>query len=383
MTETEPTRAADELPETIGTEPEDDVDPTDAFAVLGNEVRMTALRALLDAEAEGEETLAFSELFEATSADNTAGFSYHLRQLTEHFVRKTEGGYTLTYAGREIARAIRAGTYTDSVDFDPIAVDDPCPFCGEERLAAHGEDNYVVVECRACERPTLTLPFPPGGHRGFAETSQASSAEHRSADSRAAEPRDDGEIAEQRSAVSQTESGEIAKPCLAVSRTKSGETESHRAHDPEGLLAAFDRHHRHRLSLMADGVCPECSAPANAHVGYHDSDGDGDEAADRAEGVRRPQARFDCERCGCRLRSPVTLAVLEHPAVIAFYHRHGIDVRERPVWNVGDEWRERVVSEDPWCVRVSTEVGGDALALFVAENLEVVTVRESTGQQAS
>jgi DNA-binding transcriptional ArsR family regulator len=320
MTETEPTQTVDELPETIGTEPEDEGDPTDAFAVLGNEVRVAALRALLDAEAEGEETLAFSELFEATSADNTAGFSYHLRQLTEHFVRKTERGYTLTYAGREIARAIRAGTYTDSVDFDPIAVDDPCPFCGTEQLEAHGEDNYVVVECRACERPTLTLPFPPGGHR---------------------------------------------------------------THDHEGLLPAFDRHHRHRLSLMADGVCPECSAPANAHVGYHDSDEGPEEVEENADHHRRPQVRFDCERCGCRLRSPVTLAVLEHPAVISFYHRHGIDVRERPVWNVGDEWRERVVSEEPWCVRVSTELDGDVLALFVAENLEVVTVRKSTGQAAS
>ncbi|MGA9402462.1 DUF7351 domain-containing protein, partial [Haladaptatus sp.] len=176
--------------------------------------------------------------------------------------------------------------------------------------------NYVVVECRACERPTLTLPFPPGGHR---------------------------------------------------------------AHDPDGLLTAFDRHHRHRLSLMDDGVCPECSAPANAHVEYHDAETD--EGAENAD-HRRPQVQFDCERCGCRLRSPVTLAVLEHPAVISFYHRHGIDIRERPVWNVGEEWREAVVSEDPWCVRVSTAVNGDVLSLFVASNLEVVTVRE-TGQTAS
>ncbi len=311
MTETESeTQSADELPETIAPENEDRADPTDAFSVLGNEVRMAVLRALMDAETGGEETLAFSELFEATTADNTAGFSYHLRQLTDHFVRKTDRGYALTYAGREIARAIRAGTYTDSVDFDPITVDDRCPFCRSEALEAHGEDNYVAVECSACGRPTLTLPFPPGGHR---------------------------------------------------------------VHDREGLLTAFDRHHRHRLSLLADGVCPECSGPAEAHVGYFDSD----ESESATEQSNRPQARFDCDRCGCRLRSPVTLAVLEHPAVIAFYHRHGINIRERPVWNVGDEWREAVVSEEPWCVRVSAELDGDLLALFVAENLDVVTVQET------
>ncbi|SIR24570.1 hypothetical protein SAMN05421858_1974 [Haladaptatus litoreus] len=317
MTETESeTQSADELPEAIAPENDDRADPTDAFSVLGNEIRMAVLRALVDAEADGEDTLAFSELFEATSADNTAGFSYHLRQLTDHFIRKTEGGYTLTYAGREIARAIRAGTYTDSVDFDPIEISDPCPFCREESLTAHGKDNYVAIECSACDRPTLTLPFPPGGHR---------------------------------------------------------------AHDRNGLLTAFDRHHRHRLSLMADGVCPECSGPTAAQVGYFDADS----SLESESKKKRPQARFDCDRCGCRLRSPVTLAVLEHPEVISFYHRHGIDIRERPVWNVGEEWREAVVSEDPWCVRVSTELDGNVLALFVAENLDVVTAQKTTISEAA
>ena len=340
----------------VGDGPDHDADPTDAFAVLGNEVRMTALRALLDAEREaprGENedgALTFSELFEATSADETAGFAYHLRQLTDRFCRQTDDErYVLTYAGREIARAIRAGTYTDSVDVDPIAVDDPCPFCGATDLVARGTDNYVAIGCHACGQPTLTLPFPPGGHRGHAR---------------------------------------------------------------ENLLEAFDRHHRHRLALLSDGVCPECSAPAEARVGYHDGvDRDGDmpghgsggvdrdavdlpdrdvddvpdgATADSPDGVTadlpdgRPQVAFDCDHCGCRLRSPVTLAVLEHPAVVAFYHRHGVDVRERPLWNVGEEWGERVVSEDPWCVRVSTRLDGDVLSLFVAENLDVVETRESS-----
>jgi hypothetical protein len=307
-------------------EPDHDADPTDAFAVLGNEVRMAALRALLTAERQAspdaDAALTFSELFEATPADETAGFAYHLRQLTDRFCRQTDDErYVLTYAGREVARAIRAGTYTDSVDVDPIPVDDPCPFCGETDLVARGTDNYVAIGCEACDRPTLTLPFPPGGHHGHAR---------------------------------------------------------------ENLPEAFDRHHRHRLALLADGVCPECSAPAEARVGYRDDEAGDDEAGasdppDSADDVpRRPQVAFDCEHCGCQLRSPVTLAVLEHPAVVAFYHRHGVDVRERPLWNVGEEWGERVVSEEPWCVRVSTRLDGDVLSLFVAENLEVVETRESS-----
>ncbi|WP_433625032.1 DUF7351 domain-containing protein [Halomicrococcus sp. NG-SE-24] len=306
MTETEPeTPTTEQRPDAAAgdSDAEETATPSDAFSVLGNEVRMAALRALADADG----PLTFSELFEATSAEKTAGFAYHLRQLTGRFCRKTDDEeYVLTYAGREVTRAIRAGTYTDSVDVDPIPVEDPCPFCGARALEATGTDNYVAIACRACERPTLSLPFPPGGHRGHAR---------------------------------------------------------------ENLLSAFDRHHRHRLTLLADGVCPECSAPAEARVEYRD----GEELPDE-----RPQVAFDCERCGCRLRSPVTLAVLEHPAVVAFYHCHGVDVRDRPLWNVGEEWREQVVSEEPWCVRVSTELDGDVLALFVAEDLTVVETREST-----
>jgi hypothetical protein len=48
----------------------------------------------------------------------------------------------------------------------------------------------------------------------------------------------------------------------------------------------------------------------------------------------------------------VTAGVLDHPAVVSFYCDHGADVSDRPLWNVGPEWRERLVSTDPWCVLV-------------------------------
>ncbi|WP_135852947.1 DUF7351 domain-containing protein [Halorussus salinus] len=297
---------------------------SDAFEALGNEVRMAVLRALAggedDSDAAGEgtsdsperRTMTFSELFERSPADTTAGFAYHLRQLTDLFLRRTgdEGDrYALTYAGRQVARAIAAGTYTDRVSFGPVPTGDACPLCESGDLAAVCEANSVTVACDDCGRGVLTLPFPPSARRD---------------------------------------------------------------RDPERLLSAFDRHHRHRLSVMSDGVCPECAATMDAALASPP-----DSLTDRLpdSDAERAQVLLDCAQCGCRLHAPVTLAVLEHPAVVAFFHDHGLNVRDRPIWNVGDEWTETVVSDDPWCVRVGVELDDELLDVFVAGDCSVAGTR--------
>lgn len=292
--------------------------PSDAFGALGNEVRTTVLRELAAAEQQ-DDVRTFSELFEATETDTTAGFAYHLRQLDDHYVSETDEEYRLTYAGRKVARAIEGGTYTDTVDRERVPVADPCPFCATEALELRTVDNYTSVACGDCERILLTLPFPPGGHR---------------------------------------------------------------SHDDSELPRAFDRHNRHRIALMTDGVCPECGAavertverpPEQIREGLLDESGDRvhDESGDRV------RLELSCESCGHRMRCPVTLSVLAHPAVVAFYRDHGEDVRERPLWNVGAEWRECVVSTDPWCVRVSTRLDDEVLDLFLSADGTVVATRRS------
>ncbi len=282
--------------------------PSDAFAVLGNETRLRALAALLE---DGTPTVrSFSELAEESGADTTAGFAYHLRQLTGRYLRELQEGYTLTDAGVRVARAARAGVYTESIDRDPVPVEDPCPFCGEQSLEAGARDNTVSMACTACDRTLFRLPFPPGGFR---------------------------------------------------------------SHDDESLPAALDRLYRSRVALLTEGTCPDCGGVASASVGTVDVD-DAGWTADDAPG-ERPQLRLRCEACGYNLRCPVTLGVLEHPAVIAFYHEHASDVRERPIWNVGGEWREQLLSSDPLAVRVSTALEGDGLELFVAADGSVVESR--------
>lgn len=281
---------------------------SEAFKPLGNETRVAVLRAMFERDGDHlrPTVRTFSELFEATDETTTAGFAYHLRQLVGPYLRKREESedYELTYAGLQVGRGLAAGTYTESVDREPVGVDEDCPLCGEADLALRASDNVATVGCEACDRELLALPFPPGGFR---------------------------------------------------------------SHDADSLPGAFDRHHRHRIALMADGNCPECGGAVDGRVEVVEVDDHGTEP-----GTRRALASLDCTACGYALSCPVTLATLSSPAVVSFFHDHDVDLRERPIWNVGSEWGEWVVSADPLAVRVSATLDGETLSLYVGRDLSVV-----------
>lgn len=178
-----------------------DTDPADAFGLLATPTRMATLSAFAGRDADA--TLSFTDLFEATDEETTAGFAYHLRQLRGHYVEKTDPGYRLTDAGRRVVRALAAGAYTERVDRDPVSVPEPCPLCDGD-LTARISDNVVTVGCPDCGRDVCRLPFPPGGFAG-----------HESDDD---------------------------------------------------LLAAVDRLYRGRVRLLREGTCPDCGGRSERHV---------------------------------------------------------------------------------------------------------------------
>lgn len=289
-------------------------DASDAFGALGSETRMGVLQTLV--EDGGPVDRSFSTLFDASDEDTSAGFAYHLRQLVGTFVRKREDDrYELTDAGLRVARGIAAGAYTDSVDREPVALDDPCPFCDEQALEARIADNVTTVGCTACERDLLELPFPPAGYA---------------------------------------------------------------THDDAALPDAFDRYHRHRIGAFDDGVCPTCGGKVQARVEPVDEADDSE-----ADEPRPVTARYACEGCGDRLRCPVALTVFDQPSVVAFYHDHDEDVTDRPVWNVGGEWRETLLSTDPLAVRVTTRLDDEELVLYVARDGSVVEHQRRTVETAT
>lgn len=137
--------------------------PAEAFALLGHEHRVDILQALLSASREGETApIPFARLHERTDIEVSSQFSYHLDALTGQFVRKTEAGYELRYAGWELATSILAGTYNDRAEFEPTAVSGTCPCCGDSRLVASYHEEWLSIVCTSCDNEHIRYPMPPG-----------------------------------------------------------------------------------------------------------------------------------------------------------------------------------------------------------------------------
>lgn len=175
--------------------------PAEAFSLLGNDTRIEILQALLEATEDGS-PVPFSELYDRVDIDDSAHFNYHLKQLTDHFVRRTDDGYTFRYPGWKVVRSVFAGTFNERAHLDPFETEGTCYDCGGPLRAWYAEE-YLTIECADCGATHVRYSFPPGGL-------------------------DD--------------------------RT------------PEELLQAFHHHVRHHYCLAADGVCPECMGQVESRL---------------------------------------------------------------------------------------------------------------------
>jgi hypothetical protein len=177
----------------------EEVPPAEALSVIANETRLDILEALWRAE---DRPVRFSDLFDDVELSDSAQFNYHLKQLTGQFVAKTDEGYDLRYAGGQVIRAIRAGTFTRHPDIEPFGVEGACTRCGGPLQAVYG-DEQLAIECSDCEKAHGEYPFPPGG---------------------------------------------------LVDRS------------PAEIATAFDERVRHLHCLAADGVCPVCSGQMRTEI---------------------------------------------------------------------------------------------------------------------
>jgi len=113
--------------------------PDDAFAVLGNETRMEILRALGAADG----PLAFSTLRERVGVRDSGQFTYHLDELTGHFVERSDEGYRLRRAGERVIEAVLSGAVTEAPEREPT-LEESVECCDD-----HAGDHSAV--CGVCE----------------------------------------------------------------------------------------------------------------------------------------------------------------------------------------------------------------------------------------
>jgi hypothetical protein len=120
---------------------------------------------------------------------------------------------------------------------------------------------------------------------------------------------------------------------------------------------------RAQLSFTVNGICPNCAGVITHSITtppeYRDHE---------------VELEYNCERCPHHATSTVALHLSYHPAVIAFYDDHGIDLSETfwesYIWT-GDE-DTTVRSEDPWRISLTIPLVDDELELIVDENLNVI-----------
>ncbi|PSQ30823.1 hypothetical protein BRD16_06250 [Halobacteriales archaeon SW_6_65_46] len=122
----------------------------------------------------------------------------------------------------------------------------------------------------------------------------------------------------------------------------------------EEAISIQKRRTLHDCELVRTGVCPACF-----------------------DGVERRHTVLDvsqashvlvatCEGCGRVSGAPLGMYLLREPPVVAFYHDHGVDVTETPLWELELVIAEPTVcSEDPLRLSLSIQRDGERLTLIV------------------
>jgi hypothetical protein len=269
-------------------------------------------------------SLSFSELRRAVGERDSGSFTYHLSELQDHFVTKTDAGYELQYPGHRVLDAIQSGVFHERATVGPVDLDDDCRACGAGLTFEYDTDCIARIRCPDCGNRALEWPFDPGG------------------------------IADR---------------------------------DADEIVAAFDRRTRLVWSCALDGVCPFCAGRVDrtlssqvhergACIGVVEGLDRYDEYFARDHSAL---VAVDCDRCSFYSFVPVGVVLLTRPAVTARLSDAGVDIRATPLWDLGfvvDADAVAVRATDPFTLDVSV-VDADVAPTFTVEE-PFDTVEERT-----
>ncbi|WP_136601244.1 DUF7351 domain-containing protein [Salinigranum halophilum] len=140
---------------------EEGFSPDEAFWLLGDQMRTAILQTVSESS---EATNTFSEIRERIGSPDSGKFNYHLNKLVGHFLSRSEEGYKLTQSGREVVRAVMAGTITQHAEIGPAPINAQRVACDGTLVVRYQE--YGVIECEDCGEVVMWNEFPPAGLNG-------------------------------------------------------------------------------------------------------------------------------------------------------------------------------------------------------------------------
>lgn len=289
----------------------DKVDPDEVFGLLADETRVSILQALW--EADGTRAT-FSELRRAVGMPDSGQFNYHLDKLVGRFLTKTDDGYALTQAGKQINGAIEAGAYTMDASIDPIPLERACVNCGGTRTL-HYEEESVAVRCDSCPI-RYDFVVPAGVFVGA-----------------------------NRSAIPDLASRYLRTSFYQIS---------------QGFCSFCMGRVEPSVKPTADVIGPDSDLP----------EGIGKEFG------KIPVAQFDCLQCGATITTGLDFVFLDHPAVAGFYHDHGINLQERSIWELTSLHPDQtqIRSADPFRAEITFTIGTNSRSIVVDQRLDVIDI---------
>lgn len=138
----------------------------------------------------------------------------------------------------------------------------------------------------------------------------------------------------------------------------------------ECLLHAVSERIRREIGSMARGVCPWCCGRMEARVLPPDA-----EKSQRENPAIEHRVLHACCTCDATIYTRAGDLLVTHPAVVSFFHDHGVDVTRRRVWRLpfaASDERTAVEETDPWRATVRIDCEGDILRLRLDEELSVI-----------
>lgn len=299
----------------------------DAFALLGNKTRMAILQELWDQrERVGEEAdnaIPFTELRERVGMEDPGQFNYHVNQLVDDFVSRTDTGYVLQKNAVQVLRAAVVRSEIRDLELPTTEAEDPCPFCGSVVEVSY-DNELLYVRCTECPDEHISELLAGGTLMN----------------------------------------SPIFPPTGIADRAGQDLWE-----------ARFDHVASAAFGILRD-VCPVCAARPTASVDAcidHDTNG----ICDRCGSNQVAIATVRCETCTFAWRGPAWVSAMTHPDVIAFFHDHGVDADGGLTL---DAYRELLTSSqgvrstEPLRVEITVELAGDELAITLEEGLAVIDV---------
>lgn len=317
---------------TDGTEPDAaTLTPDEAFSVLGNETRMGILQTLADAGS----PLSFSELRERVGVRASAGFNYHLDQVTGHFVRRTDAGYELRRPGERVIEAVLSGAVTEAPVMDRTPIDWACHYCGTRPIEVDYREEQVGVYCTECE-----------GMYGGANDPDAAA------------------LPAERKRLYYS-----YLPPAGVSGRSA-----------EEMLLVAGRWTNAEVVTTAFGICPRCSARLRESAVVCENHATADGLCEECDRRYAALYRVRCTNCVHEAGLVLGNKLLAHTDLQAFMIEHGLN----PAFPESERYSELITvydedvrSIDPLEVRITFEFDGDEIEFTVGDGLDVIEVTEN------